>query len=1113
VPFWLVLLLFSASVVLGQLFRPKIAPPKPASLSDLDFPTAEETRSIAKAYGTVLLKAPNVVSVTDFSSEPIKQSFRNPATLFLTKKSTTVGFRYFCGIEMSLCYRFDSLLQINIGDKVAWTGNVTTDSEILINNKTLFGGDDPTSGGNGGVYGYLGVHVGLPNASKDAYLVSEYGNYSAHRGVGYVVWKGQHRAKGSGYLGNNTRVDPWAFVVRSLPANIPGATAYANINSGDANPAEVIYDIMRNSEYAAGMNGALIDDASFAAAAQIYYTDGIGFSALWDTSKPCRDVINGILQLTDSLLYSDMATGKMVLKPARANYDISTLPVYDESNILALSAYSRGAWDETTNEVKVPYVDRFNDFITRTAPAQDLANQRIQGGTVSSNVQHVGISNSATAANIAMRDLKALTTPLAKITIQMNRQAYKMVPGGVFKFTWLKIKDERGNPIQNMVMRCIGVKYGDTNQPIIEIDAVEDVFNATSNVFAAPPAPAGSSVSSAPAPATIQRITELPYFFTGDDGAVLWGMAAAPNSGNFTFDLYDSTDNTTFEPDDVNNSFTPTGTLLNSYANNTSAVDASNTFIVDGTSGVDLTRLSAATAADVARGINLMVVIEGTKAEIMAFESYTINGSGHYVFNNVWRGLLDTTPKAFTNAARVYFFSYGDARGTLLFNIGATAYAKLLTRSLQGVLSEGSATTLSQVITRRALRPYAPGNVRINTSFTTVTIPATGDVVVAWLHRDRTRQSTVISQSDTTVPGLEGGATYTLKIYNQAGTLLRTLTNMVTVTYTYTNVQEMADNGDVLANALTFVLYTVRDGLDSHQAQVRGVSRDATAPYVPTYTPAGTYAAPATGSATSISGVPITGTPTDTNNTPVYNPITGQITWQPGGGAVTVREIDGMPTGTASTIEFQNGTVTDMGGGVFRVTGLQGAPGNNGTPGSVWYYGSGVPSSGLGINGDYYLRTSNDDVYQKASGSWSVIANLKGSPGTPGIDGNGFTRQNYSYTTASLPSGGFETVDATLYRSILFKILITNYPARVRAYATNADRTADAGRAAWQVPVTPIIFDVYTDASHLTWPFIYEAIGGNKDSTITSKIYLSIQNLDTVSRAINIQLNYLPLEN
>lgn len=67
--------------------------------------------------------------------------------------------------------------------------------------------------------------------------------------------------------------------------------------------------------------------------------------------------------------------------------------------------------------------------------------------------------------------------------------------------------------------------------------------------------------------------------------------------------------------------------------------------------------------------------------------------------------------------------------------------------------------------------------------------------------------------------------------------------------------------------------------------------------------------------------------------------------------------------------------------------GAAGADGAAGTPGSVWYSGAGAPGGGTGINGDYYLRTSNDDVYFKSAGSWAVIGNVKGSTGATGAAG------------------------------------------------------------------------------------------------------------------------------
>ena len=66
-------------------------------------------------------------------------------------------------------------------------------------------------------------------------------------------------------------------------------------------------------------------------------------------------------------------------------------------------------------------------------------------------------------------------------------------------------------------------------------------------------------------------------------------------------------------------------------------------------------------------------------------------------------------------------------------------------------------------------------------------------------------------------------------------------------------------------------------------------------------------------------------------------------------------------------------------------TGATGATGAPGTNGATWSQGSGAPTGG--VNGDFYLRTSNSDVYQNISGTWTVIANIKGATGNTGATG------------------------------------------------------------------------------------------------------------------------------
>ncbi len=52
-----------------------------------------------------------------------------------------------------------------------------------------------------------------------------------------------------------------------------------------------------------------------------------------------------------------------------------------------------------------------------------------------------------------------------------------------------------------------------------------------------------------------------------------------------------------------------------------------------------------------------------------------------------------------------------------------------------------------------------------------------------------------------------------------------------------------------------------------------------------------------------------------------------------------------------------------------------------GADGKSFLQGSGVPSSGLGINDDTYLDISTYDIYEKSAGSWSVTGNIKGDSG------------------------------------------------------------------------------------------------------------------------------------
>ena len=63
--------------------------------------------------------------------------------------------------------------------------------------------------------------------------------------------------------------------------------------------------------------------------------------------------------------------------------------------------------------------------------------------------------------------------------------------------------------------------------------------------------------------------------------------------------------------------------------------------------------------------------------------------------------------------------------------------------------------------------------------------------------------------------------------------------------------------------------------------------------------------------------------------------------------------------------------------------GEDGTDGVNGADGATWLVGSGTPEKDAGKDGDLYLDSAAYDIYQKVSGEWKLIGNIKGEGATP----------------------------------------------------------------------------------------------------------------------------------
>lgn len=923
-PFFLItLLIFAATTLLGELMRPKQAVGAAASLKDFSFPTADATRSIPVVWGTVKLDAPNVVWYGDLQSQQIYKKIRS-LLIFSTKQH--LGYRYYVGMHLALCYGpIDALVEIRSEDKVGFTGNVTS-GDFQVNNTKVFGGDsedEQLKNGEGGWFANCTLYPGTSDQAVDPYLQAILTNVPAYRDVAHVVWKGPDQGGTfvpidssvnvnnapyySGYVGINPKIKPMNFVVKRLPNFLN--PAYKDINNGDANPVDIIWELLINNDFGMGLSSIYLDSASFTAAQQTVYADGLGFSGIWDSPKPISDVISEVLKLIDAVLYVDVETGLITLKLIRGDYDLGSLPIFDEDSIVEISSFSRSSWDETTNEIKLTFTDRMpiettdNTMHVSQAPpayhdnvavAQDLANASRQGAIVSSAVTYNGVSNSTVAQKIAQRDLKVLSSTLAKCTVKINRKGMSLRPGSVFKLNW----PDYG--ITNMPMRVGRVRYGEYDNGMMEIDAVQDIFGLATPVYSTFGGTGWSNPVGASAVPTTFFVYEAPWAFSNSDYR-LQIFTVKENSSQFSYNTSAAIGSIsgTYSQISAGDPFTPSGTLTGNYPLLTNDVDTTNTITLSSGSYDTLKDITNATADDILKGNNLAVIKNSTAHEIIAFENIVNNNDGTYTLSNIWRGLFDTVPQAFVTGNRLYMFSYGDAYPETTFTDGDDVYVK--TQSVAGNDTSALSSAYGLTIKQRAVRPYPPGKIQINGSTSPSTISA-GDITVAWEHRNRLTQGTNINKQFDTGIDLEPRATYELKFYNATNTLLRTVSDITTNTYTYTSANQIADNSGSEPNVVTVQIYTLREGVYSFFAQQRTVTRSggvAPAPLVYSIPGGDAYNPAPPGDAASIAGIPVSQSTPSSNTVPVYNSSTN--TWEYGYALPKIQTVFASSTNTHTT--------------------------------------------------------------------------------------------------------------------------------------------------------------------------------------------------------------------
>ena len=619
-----------------------------------------------------------------------------------------------------------------------------------INEPDLWGGAE----NGGGWVGNFTYYPGTFDQAVDVYMegLAGIGNIPAYRGMAHIVLG----SNGSpSYIGESPNLRKMAFDCAVYPDNLVSYIG-SRIRVGyDVNPAEALYEILTNSWRGLSVPAELVDIDSFITAALTLYTEGAGVSVQVTASSTAKKVIGEILRTIDAIMFQDPTTGKFTIKLIRNDYTAGSLAIYDEDDIAAVRSLSKTSWEEVVSEVKVSYSTREKET-GKVAIAQDMAVANMIGRRKTSSISFPFVYDATFAAVIAARELSQLSVPLLKVQLELNRSAYSIKPGDVFKMSF----PEYG--ISEVILRAVKYDLGEMLDNKVVIECVEDKFGVGTVVFAEP----ADSAWADPVP-TVTNVAsttwaEMPYFFSSNlEFPILDGYGAAipfPVSGapatSTGFRLNAGVVSGTLDVNEPSNAALPVyAELVSQYLNTVgfvTGVDAAG-LVVKNVLGT----LTAATSAQIQSGNAGLIYVGG---EWMGYEGVTDNLDDTYILTNVHRGLLGTRPLTHSADAALFVLTTDLlGKGTLGDSLleDGTLYYKTLDIAESIIQDPLGVTESSFALSDVADRPLRPRNLQVDTSRAQPwDVSADPTVTLSWVPSNRSVGSVSFETDASETPDL-----------------------------------------------------------------------------------------------------------------------------------------------------------------------------------------------------------------------------------------------------------------------------------------------------------------------------------------------------------------------
>lgn len=537
----------------------------------------------------------------------------------------------------------------------------------------------------------------------------------------------------------------------------------------DANPSEIIRDMLTNQNYGCGFPAENLGDTSVYG---VYCrAAGIFLSPVYSEQTEAQQNISELLEQTNSAAVFSQGRLKIVpygdvkLSGNGVAYVPNLTPVYDltDDDFIVSGAedpltVERKTNADAYNQIQVEYLDRANDYNIAVAEVKDQANIEQYGLRPKDAVKMHGICDAKVANHVAQLLLQRALYVRNEYEFKLGWKYCLLEPMDLVTLT------DEGLGLDKTPVRIIEIE--EDEEGVLTVKA-EDFPMGAATATAYPTQPSlgySADYNKSPGNAHAPVVFEAPLQLTGGEPQIWLATAGGDMWGGA--EVWISTDGDSYTRIGATNKKARFGSLSAPLASG-AVFDRANTLSVEISAG----QMTGGTEQD-SRDLLTLCYVDG---EFLAYETAELKGVGRYTLGNLTRGAYGSSIDRHDAGSQFVRIDEAMFKHAVPANwVGRTVWVKLVSFNVFGSGAQELAEVPAYSYTIKGAPLGQIQNLRLTSSW------AYGkEAVIAW---DK----------------LGGADTYDVEVYaGNTQKRLRSLSGIVDNGFTYTQADMKADGGQV----------------------------------------------------------------------------------------------------------------------------------------------------------------------------------------------------------------------------------------------------------------------------------------------------------------------------